>query len=395
MQKKVSNAVVAFNMFVAVVAVVATLFLTASCKGQSGTLTAEGDAVAIDHAQLLRIEHCEGYSLVTVLDPWKVEKTDATQRPILHQYALVKRGDEVPASIPQEATVVRVPLQKMCISTSVHTNLLMELGATKAIASVCDMNYIIAPNILNDIKANGIADAGSSMNPNVEKIVQLGTDAILMSPFEGASYGLLEKTNIPIIECADYMETSALGRAEWMKFYGMLVGMDVEAEARYDAVAQKYMSLKASVAQTASSPRPKLLVDMLNGQTWYMPGGRSTYGALYADACADYSIGDSTLSGTQSLSLEKVMAEALDADVWVIKYGQSDDLTLQSLGQQNAAYSKFAAYERGCVYGCNTMKVPFYDEAPFHPEYLLADIIKILYPNSLPEHELRYFKKLK
>lgn len=35
-------------------------------------------------------------------------------------------------------------------------------------------------------------------------------------------YGKLDKLHIPIIEAADYMESSPLGRAEWMKFYGML-----------------------------------------------------------------------------------------------------------------------------------------------------------------------------
>lgn len=372
------------------------MLVVSSCGGNRSSMGSKGDSIAIDHAKLLRIEQCEGYNLVTVSDPWK-------EGAVLHQYALVERGQDVPTTIPQEATVVRVPLQKVCVSTSVHTNLLMELGATEAVASVCDVNYIVAPNIKKVLADNHIADAGNSMNPNVEKIVQLGTDAILMSPFEGASYGLLEKTNIPIIECADYMETSALGRAEWMKFYGMLVGKQAEAERMYQAVKAKYDELH-TLASSATQPsskgageakRPvKLLVDMLNGQTWYMPGGKSTYGALYADAGADYSVGDSNVSGTQSLSLEKVMATALDADVWIIKYGQTDDLTLQSLGQQNAAYTKFEAYKKGNVYGCNTLVVPFYDEAPFHPEYVLGDIIKILSPDLLPDHKLRYYKKI-
>ena len=56
------------------------------------------------------------------------------------------------------------------------------------------------------------------MNPDIERIIDLRPDAILLSPFENSGgYGRVGKLNIPIIECADYMETSALGRGEWMR----------------------------------------------------------------------------------------------------------------------------------------------------------------------------------
>ena len=55
------------------------------------------------------------------------------------------------------------------------------------------------------------------MKPDIERIIDLRADAILLSPFENSGgYGRLEQIGVPIIECADYMETSALGRAEWM-----------------------------------------------------------------------------------------------------------------------------------------------------------------------------------
>lgn len=362
------------------------MILCMACGGAKPEQGARGKALDIEYAQLLKIEQCDGYKLVTVVNPWK-------DNAVLRMYALVDRDAAMPEDIPEEATVVGVPLQRMCVSTSVHANLFMQLGTEKAIGSVCDANYILSEDILGLIKSGSIADAGSSMNPNVEKIVQLNTDAVLMSPFEGASYGLLEKTNIPIIECADYMETSALGRAEWIRFYGMLVGKEREAEDLFREVQENYLRLK-EIAENASS-KPKLLADMLNGQTWYMPGGKSIYGALFDDAGTNYCIGDKNMSGTQSLSLEKVMKDALDADSWLLKYGQAEDYTYESLAKENEAYTKFDAFKNKRIFGCNTLKTPFYDEVPFRPDVLLADVIKIVHPDLLPEHELKYYTPLR
>ena len=65
---------------------------------------------------------------------------------------------------------------------------------------------------------------------DIERIISLKPEALLVSPFENSGgYGKLDKLHIPIIEAADYMETSPLGRAEWMKFYGMLFDKNADS----------------------------------------------------------------------------------------------------------------------------------------------------------------------
>lgn len=344
------------------------------------------DTLHIEYSRLLHIERHADYTLATIADPW-------TKNTILHQYALVPEKADEPADLPDGITTIRIPLKKMCVSTAVHVNLFRQLNALNHVGSVCDAGYIMDSTVLRQIHDGKIRNAGSSMSPNTERITQLNTDAILMSPFKGTSYGVIEKTGIPIVECADYMETSALGRAEWIKFYGMLVGKEHEANTLFHKIKSNYLSLKR-LADTVRQ-RPKLLVDMMNARTWYLPGGNSIYGELFADAGADYSIGDKTLSGTQSLSLEKVMTTALDADVWIIKYGRNDDFTYSALTKENSVYGKFRAFKTHKIYGCNTVKVPFYDEAPFRPDLLIADMIKIFHPQLLPHHKLKFYSPLK
>lgn len=63
------------------------------------------------------------------------------------------------------------------------------------------------------------------MNLDIEKIIDLYFDVIMFFFFENSGgYGWVEKFNIFIIECVDYMEILVLGCVEWMCFYGFLFG---------------------------------------------------------------------------------------------------------------------------------------------------------------------------
>ena len=356
-----------------------------SCENNSAIKHKGGDTLDIQYSRLLTIERCEGYKLVTVADPWK-------ENAVLHRYALVERNSAIPSGLDADVTVLRVPLKKICVSTSVHVNVFKQLNALENVASVCDTEYILDSLVLARVKNGIIGNAGSSMNPNIEQIIAFDTDALLMSPFKGTSYGLLEKTGLPIVECADYMETSALGRAEWIKFYGMLVGKESQSIEYFNGVRDRYLKLKNAAAKAAR--RPRLLVDMLNGSTWFQPGGNSIYGAMFRDAAADYSMGCKDVSGTQALSLESVMKQSLDADVWLIKYGRTQDYTYQSLAGQNKAYTRFKAYKTHKIFACNTFKTAYYDEVPFRPDLLLADLVEIFHPGLLPNHKLNYYLPL-
>ena len=98
------------------------------------------------------------------------------------------------------------------------------LDATDRIAGVADLKYMQLPDVQQRVEKGLVADCGDSMSPDVELMAGLQPDAVWLSPFENSGgYGRLEQLGIPIIECADYMETSPLGRAEWMRFYGLLL----------------------------------------------------------------------------------------------------------------------------------------------------------------------------
>ena len=262
------------------------------------------------------------------------------------------------------------------------------------IAGICETEYIANPRLREALADGHICDLGSAMVPNRERIINLNPDLILLSPYENAStYGNLESLGIPIVQCADYMETSALGRAEWVRLYGRLVGKAHEADSLFALIEHEYMALTA-LTDTLDE-HPSVLFDTKNGSAWYVPGGRSTMAQLIADAGGRYLFDDNTKSGSVPLSFESVLGRGEHADVWLIRYNNGRQrMTLPDLGKAYPPYTLFKAYKQAGVYGCNSAELIFYEETPFHPERLLRDYIGILHPSLLPHDTLRYFHKL-
>lgn len=364
-----------------------TVLLLSACGGKNSTASgsAQGDTIPLHYSSNLSLIDYEDYIVAQLRNPWDTAK-------ILHTYVLVDKNQQLPQELPQ-GTLVRTPLSKAIIYSSVHCSLLKDFGALNSIGGVCDLKYIKLPEIEEGCRNGTIADVGDGMNPNIEKIIDLHPDAILLSPFENSGgYGRVEKLNVPIIECADYMETSSLGRAEWMRFYGLLFGKKTEADAMFAAVERNYKDLQELVKPISFAP--SVMCDLKTSSTWYTPGGNSTIAKLYSDAGANYIFREDTHSGSLPYPFEVIFEKGQQTDFWLIRYNQPVDKTYGELEKEFAPYAGFRAFKERNIYGCNTNRVPFYEETPFHPDWLLKDLIKIFHPSLLEGYELRYYNKL-
>lgn len=347
-------------------------------------MSPEGDSLALHYSQLLSIVDYDGYSVASISDPWNKGRK-------LHEYVLLPKDAEVPHHLP-EATIVRTPVSRALIYTAVHSALVIELGAGEQIGGVCDLQYIHSPYITEGVQKGHIKDCGDAMSPDLERIIDLAPDALMLSPFENSGgYGRVEELGVPLVECADYMETSPLGRAEWMKFYGRLFGVGAEADSLFSEVERNYMAMKAKAAD--AEEQPSVIADMKLGAVWYVPGGQSTQGKLWADAHADYPYADDGHSGSLALSFEAVFDKAGESDIWVIRYNQPAPLTYRQLAADYHGNAEMKAYKQRNVYGCNTAYAPFYEETPFHPDRLLSDFIQICHP-EIDLGGLKYYERL-
>ncbi len=362
------------------------MLLFFACGGGSKTSFHEkGDTLRLQYARNLTIVQYADFTKVELRNPWDTLK-------VLNTYLLIAKEDSLPAHLPQ-GVVVRTPVERAVVYPSMHCRLLGELGAEKSVKGVCDLEYIKVSYIQEGYKKGAVIDCGQGMNPDIEKLIDLRPDAILLSPFQNSNgYGRVEKLDVPIIECADYMETSPLGRAEWMLFYGLLTGRFEEAKALFAQVSDAYTQLSQK-AKTATQ-RPTVLCELKTGAVWYIAGGNSTTGRLIEDAGAHYVFDNTVYSGSEPQSFEAVFEKGKDADYWLFKYNQEKDKTYGELKSDFSSYVHFKAFKEKNMYGCNTHYKHFYEETPFHPEYVLRDMVKIFHPELLPEYELSYFNRI-
>ena len=349
-----------------------------------------GDSLFMKYSTLLSIAEYDGYTLATIKNPWKPGK-------LLHQYVLVPRTSDIrhqTSALPEDATVIEVPIQRAAVFTTVHCALLTEFGLGDRIVGVADSKYIKIPYIHEQIAKGRIVDCGNGLNPVVEKIMDVKPDVIMLSPFENSGgYGKTEEIGIPLIECAEYMETSPLGRAEWMRFYGLLFGVGEKADAMFHEVDSCYTALKQQATEAGEGR--SVIVDKVVGSVWYMPGGRSTIGQMIQDAGGRYPWANDEQSGSLALPFESVLERGGESDVWMLRYSSDHEWDYRELLSGHQGYGQLRAFREKEVYGCNVEQSKFYEETPFHPNYLLNDFIQILHPNIIGTSSLRYYKKLK
>ena len=334
----------------------------------SGKQTSSKEALSSDsiqYAQGFTVQRFDTYIMVEVRDPW-----DSTR--LLQRYLLVDRTKSVPGGLPK-GTIVKVPVKDIVIYTSVHAAIIDQLHETDKVIGVCEPRYMDTPAIQEGIQAGRIADLGEATSPNIEKMIEIGAELVIASPFQNSSYGPVEKIGIPIIEGADYMEAFPLGRTEWIRFYGLLFGKEEMADSIFKETEQAYLSLKDLTANIDN--RPTVLSEKKFGSSWYVPSGDSYMAHLIEDAGADYMFKDLPGAGSTPLAFETVFDKAIHADIWLVKYNQSSEMTYNDLRSEYTPYENFDAFKKKRIYTCNTGAVPYYEEFPIHPEYLLKDLI--------------------
>ena len=365
-------------------------------------------AVPLRYAKLLRMTEQPDYIWTEVVNPW-----DTAQ--VLHQYLLIDKGvssEKVRTLQTQHknAVVVRTPLQRSLMQSTVHASLALQLGAQQQLVGLCDTAYIVAP----ELKKLHLSDFGRGDQPNVERIIAAQTDACWFAPFEEMRYTSLERANITVIDCADYLETTPLGRAEWMRFYGRLWGKSQLADSLFEEEVRQYEDLAQKIKESSNrsqssseksqsssrntrnlSHKPRVWLDLPWQSTWYVPGGKSYLSALIADAGGDYALQHNDKSGSLPLPLERAWKYAQQAEVWIIKGGQEVPSDYAELSQLSRVYAHFPAVRSHRVWVCNTMQVPYYEQTPFSPALLLREWCQMLGTLTVDSAtSLRYFHPL-
>lgn len=352
------------------------------------TASADREAhITPQYAKGFQLSYADGYILMDIQDPQNEESTR-------FQYALVERGTK-PEGIPADYTVIEIPVRSAICMTSLQLSNFIKLGAEDKVVGITSTRHLFNQTVNKQLKEGKTAKIGIEGNFDNEVIMSINPDLILISPFKRGGYETMKDVGIPLVPHLGYKETTPLGQAEWIKFVGLLLGMEKEANDKFSAIEKRYNELKALTAEGQVKKRPIVFSGEIHGGNWYAVGGKSFLAQLFKDAGADYFLKDDDRSGGVTLDFETIYNQADDADYWRIVNSYPGTYSYEALKEQDPRYADFRAFREKDVIYCNMREKPFYESMPTEPEVLLADLLHIFHPDLLPDHTPVYYDLLK
>ena len=346
----------------------------------------------LSHAQGFTLEYFKHYKLVTVTTPWP----GATQA---FRYLLVQCGAPIPEGFT-DAQVIQVPLPSIAMLSTTHLPHLEVLDALDRLVAVSSYQTVYSPAVRRLIDAGQVAEVGRGPGVNLEAILDLRPALVTAMGYDQPQYNahaLLGDAGIKVAINADYVEPTLLGRAEWLKFTAAFLNREGLAQRRFAALAERYQDYAALVPEVPSGQRPAVFFGSLHRDVWNMPGGDSYLARWVADAGGAYPWAEDRHRASIPLSFETVFERAQEADVWLTS--DLDWFKRSDLLAANDRHSVFKAFREGRVYNNNArlnarQANDYWEAGIIEPDLLLADLIAILHPDRLPDHPLKYFRRL-
>jgi iron complex transport system substrate-binding protein len=346
--------------------------------------------ITLQEAKGFTVEYHKHYKVITVSRPWRDAK-------VQFKYALVQCGTPTPEGF-QADQVVQIPVRSVVALSTTHLVQLEKLGVIDRLVAVNDFKNITTPAVLEKIKTNQIADVGNNSAPNIEKILSLSPDLITSygtgNP-QVDSYGKLLEAGLKVGIVSEYMESTPLGRAEWIKFLAVFFNREAIAEQEFSQVASRYQSIVAQVKSTKT--RPTVFAGFSSKGTWYVPGGDSYVAKLLADAGSAYVWADDRTSGSLNLNFEQVYDRARQAEYWI--NGSQKWKTQADVKADDARYEGFLAVKTGKLYSPTARVGPeggneYWASGTANPDVVLADLVKVFHPELMTNQMFYYYQQL-
>ena len=378
-----------------------TLLLTVlslvACKQRTtdyGQQTTDSVAVMpLDYAQGFQVRTLEnGVKLIDVADP----QTDEDKMPVSYHFALVPReGTTDNYQIPEGYTKVEVPVERTLVMTMLQLSNFTALGALDVVKGITGTKNLFNKDIHQRVKDGRIVKIGMEGNFDTELILAANPEVIFISPFKRGGYDAIKETGVTLIPHLGYKEPHPLGQAEWVKYVGLFIGKEKEANALFEGIKSRYLALAEKVKEGRGSARPTVFSGEMHGGNWFAVGGKNHLAQLFRDAGAEYILKDDNTGGVP-IEYEQMYATAANADYWRILNSYPGDFSYEALKSSEPRNELFKAFKEKHVIYCNMKQTPYYESSPVEPDVLLADLVAIFHPEVMAQgYQPRYYQLLK
>lgn len=374
------------------------VLLMAACKqastGRHGVVDVDAvEAMPLEYAKGFRVRTLEnGVKLVDVADPQK----DEDKMPVSYHFALVQKGCE--AEVPEGYTKVEVPVERTLVMTMLQLSNFTALEALDVVKGITGTKNLFNKDIRRRVKDGRIVKIGMEGDFDTELILAAHPEVIFISPFKRGGYDAIKETGITLVPHLGYKEAHPLGQAEWVKYVALFLGKEKEADALFEGIKTRYLSLVEKVGakcKRSDVKRPTVFSGEMHGGNWFAVGGKNHLAQLFRDAGGDYVLKDDNTGGVP-IEYEQMYATAANADYWRILNSYPGEFSYEALKASEPRNELFKAFKEKRVIYCNMKRTPYYETSPVEPDVLLADLVAIFHPDVMPtDYVPRYYQLLK
>ena len=344
------------------------------------------------HAEGFDIRYCEssGATLISVRNPW--QGADGVEQRLLIDPRGAFRG------LNQDGIQrIEQPARRVICMSSSYVAMLAQMGCEQMVVGVSGADFI--SNEWVQANRDKVGDVGYDGNTNYELLLSLEPDIVLLYGISASNNieNKLRELKIPYAYIGEYVESSPLGKAEWMVALGQIVGCRERAVAEFVRIEQQYTEVKDLIGERVGDKRPMVMLNTPYRDAWVIPARKSYMVRLIEDAGGKTHTIDSGGNSSQPIDLEQALVYAHQSDLW-LNVGACG--SIEELVAQNPKFSDVEAVRGGKVYN-NTGRATvgggsdFWESGVVRPDRVLMDLCTIFHPELLPEHQLYYYKQLK
>ena len=366
------------------------LLLLCGCK-QNSSISSDSATTAkneIQYAKGLEIYHHKGYSILMITHPWPDAKTPFT-------YILQEKNGIIPDSL-QQYPRISVPIQSIVVTSTTHIPALELLGVENTLVGFPNTDFISSPKTRKRIDSGKVKEVGTNETLNPEILIDMAPDVIVSFGLNNSNPTLdnLQKSGLKVLLNGDWNEQSPLGKAEWIKFFGALYGLDAKAKTIFTSIEKEYQTTLA-LAKKATY-KPTVLSGAMYQDQWFVPQGESWMALFLKESQSNYLWANTNGTGSLTLPFENILEKAQTAEFWI---APGDFSSLKEMNNSNPHYAKFEAFKNKKVYSYALHKgakggILFFEWSSTRPDWVLKDLIAIFHPELLQNHRPYFFEKL-
>lgn len=329
------------------------IFLLLSCtaeKNKTNNMFTEMKfikSMELKYAEMFSVDYLEnGMSLITIGNTEK--------------YLFVPSDSAMPESLPENITIIKQPVNNIYLAASSAMDLFNAINSTSSIrlSSTKQKDWAL-PDIKKAMSDKKILYAGKYSSPDYEMILSEKCSLVIESTMIYHTPKVkeqLENYGIPVIVERSSYESHPLGRMEWIKLYGLLLGKENEAEKFFNEKLQLFENIQSK--ETVKSTVAFFYISS-NGSVNvrkpedYISKMIELAGGQYIFTANDLNTDNNALS-TMNIQFETFYAKAKEADFLI--YNSTIDGGISSIDdliEKNSLLADFKAVKNGNVWCTN------------------------------------------